>query len=175
MDFPTSFLYNPQYFDVIVRATGLLSGNQRFERIKEVASKNIWLAARCKNTCVSEEQEIVDWLIIRSSLLYNRFNDIQAIIALMELKEWGVILSFFGSPKKIPIQKWGDNMVSTSIPTAFAVLSDYLPYDIVHRLFVRLPEGSCQAASEITFILSSPAFSASSVASAENRSQPVLI
>ena len=97
MDFPTSFLYNPQYFDVIVRATGLLSGNQRFERIKEVASKNIWLAARCKNTCVSEEQEIVDWLIIRSSLLYNRFNDIQAIIALMELKEWGVILSFFGS------------------------------------------------------------------------------
>ena len=140
MDFPTSFLYNPQYFDVIVRATGLLSGNQRFERIKEVASKNIWLAARCKNTCVSEEQEIVDWLIIRSSLLYNRFNDIQAIIALMELKEWGVILSFFGSPKKIPIQKWGDNMVSTSIPTAFAVLSDYLPYDIVHRLFVRLPE-----------------------------------
>ena len=138
MSVPVSYLYNPQYFDVVVRATGLLSGKNRFERIKEVARKNIWLAAKCKNTCVAEEQEIVDWLILRCTSLYKKFNDIQAVIALMELKEWGVILSFFGI-KNIPTEIWNDTLIAP-IPTAFAAFSDYLPADMVSKLFVRLSE-----------------------------------
>ena len=83
-----NYLYTPKYFDMLVSSTGQLSGDKRFRRIIEIGKKNIWLAAKCKNTCVKEEPEIVDWIIRRCSILYQYFSDLQSIVALFELREY---------------------------------------------------------------------------------------
>ena len=57
MKLDEKFLYEPKCFEMLVSATGLLSGIQRRERIIAIAKRNIWLAARCKNTCINEEDD----------------------------------------------------------------------------------------------------------------------
>lgn len=96
MNIDTHFFYTPKYFDMLVSSTGQLSDKKRFHRIIEIGKKNIWLAARCKNTCVNEEPEVVDWIVLRCSLLYRKFEDIQSLVALFEIKEFGVLALLLG-------------------------------------------------------------------------------
>ena len=96
MKLDEKFLYEPKCFEMLVSATGLLSGIQRRERIIAIAKRNIWLAARCKNTCINEEDDIVDWIIRRAHILFSKFNDIYAIAAMMELREYGELSRMLG-------------------------------------------------------------------------------
>ena len=138
------YICQPRYFEMLISATGLLSNADRVERIKSIAKRNIWLAARCKNTCVNEENEIEEWLIRRCVLLYQKFEDIQAIVALFELREYGIISDIFGILTKSGgltkdiIKLWED--CDQSMSHAFIVISEHLPIDLAIRLFNRFIE-----------------------------------
>lgn len=138
------YICQPRYFEMLISATGILPNTDRTERIKCIAKRNIWLAARCKNTCVNEECEIVDWLIRRCVLLYKKFEDIQAIIALFELHEYGILSDLFGITTKTGgltkdiIMLWEDS--DQSMSHSFAVFSEHLPLDLAIRLFNRILE-----------------------------------
>lgn len=138
------YICEPRYFEMLISATGILSNTDRIDRIKSIAQHNIWLAARCKNTCVNEESDIVDFLIRRCFLLYERFEDIQAIIALFELREYGILSDIFGLSTKtrwLPMDirmLWNAN--DQSLSHAFTVFAELLPLDIVIRLFNRFLE-----------------------------------
>lgn len=147
MKLDEKFLYEPKCFEMLVSATGLLSGIQRRERIIAIAKRNIWLAARCKNTCINEEDDIVDWIIRRAHILFSKFNDIYAIAAMMELREYGELSRMLGimvtngSYAHLHKDVWSliqEN--ERSISKAFSVLSQYLDIDFSIKLFRCLTE-----------------------------------
>ena len=128
------FLETPNYFNMLVCSTGLLSGEERFNRIKDIAKRNIWLAARCKNSCVNDEEEVVNWLVLRCEALYAKFRTKTALAALMELGEYKIFCDLL----KIGV---GKNFFSfSSVSEAFATLSWLLPYDFSRELFDLLKE-----------------------------------
>lgn len=147
MKLDESFLYNPKCFEMLISSTGLLTGDQRKERIKTIGRKNIWLAAKCKNTCVNEEQEIVDWIILRANAVYSKFHDIHAIAALLELGEYGVICILLGlTTKKIQYNCIPKDILALlmenerSISKVFAVFSEHIDKELAISLFGCLTE-----------------------------------
>lgn len=126
------FLETPSYFNMVVRSTGLLCGEERFCRIKEIAQRNIWLAARCKKSCVNEEEEIVDWLIHRCETLYTKFQVKLALVALMELGEYGAFSYLLNINTKF--------FSFDSVSDAFATLCVHFQYDFARELFDLLNE-----------------------------------
>lgn len=152
-------LYNPKCFDMLISSTGLLSGRQRKERIIEIGKKNIWLAAKCKNTCVNDEQEIVDWILIRANVVYSQFHDVHAIAALMELREYGalcVLLGILTNYKKHNSVPKGIHKLlvenERSISKVFAVFSEYIDKELTLSIF------SCL--SDLGYVLESDAYNA---------------
>lgn len=140
----TKFFYEEKYFDMIISSCGLLSGELRLNRIKEIAKHNVWLAARCKNSCVNEEEELVDILILKCANFIKNFNDIQSIIALLELEEYDVIhwlFTNYKATKKVPqylLNLW--NNKNKTISLAFGVLSEIMPVDVAVNVFNRLQQ-----------------------------------
>ena len=140
MKIDKQFLTESKYFDMIVSGTGQLSGEMRSERIREIGKQNIWLAARCKTTCVKEETEVLDWIILRCSALYRKFNDLQSIIALFELREYGILAVLFGLTNKKnminrDIQLLIDN--NASLSEAFSTIVESLDVSLGLELFRR--------------------------------------
>ena len=137
------FLYTPKYFDMLISSAGLLSGEKRYRRVVEIGTKNIWLAAKCKNTCVKEETEIVDWIIRRSSLLYGKFGDLQSLVALFELREYGVLgyllglINKNGELNKIVVKLLNNR---TNFSDAFSEIVELLDFSFGHKLFHRFVE-----------------------------------
>ena len=169
MKLDDNFLYEPRFFDMLVSSTGLLSGEQRKERIIKIAKKNIWLAARCKNTCINEEGDIVEWLIRRAKFIYSNFHDIHAIAALVELREYGELSLLLDIMVKNPayanlhkdvfllIQK-----NERSVSHAFAIISQYLEKDLAVSIF--------RCLTELGYSLESEAYNAI-IARAESREE----
>jgi Pentatricopeptide repeat domain len=88
---PSQYFSNPKYFELVRRGTGLLQEKYRDERIKQIASSNLILAARCKNTCIDDEDKICNFII---SLAYSKIvkdGDAASIIALLELGEFMIL------------------------------------------------------------------------------------
>ena len=138
-----NYLYTPKYFDMLVSSTGQLSGDKRFRRIVEIGEKNIWLAAKCKNTCVNEEPEIVDWIIRRCSILYQKFSDLQSIIALFELREYGVLGHLLGLVyKKGVLNKTIVKLMNKPVgfSDAFSEIVGLLDFGFGLKLFLRFME-----------------------------------
>ena len=141
------FLYDPRYFEMLLSSAGLLSGDERKERILTIAKKNIWLAARCVNTCVYEDDSVIDWIIHRAIFIYSKFKDIHAIAALLELREYGelsVMLdlmiknsTYNNLHKDIWLLLQNDER---SISKAFAVFADYIDKELAASLFGCLSE-----------------------------------
>lgn len=137
------FLYTPKYFDMLISSAGQLSGEKRYRRVIEIGKKNIWLAARCKNTCVKEETEIVDWIIRRSSILYEKFGDLQSLIALFELREYGVLGYLLGLVnKKGELNKIIVKLINnrTNFSDAFSEIVELLEFSFGLKLFHRFVE-----------------------------------
>lgn len=138
-----NYLYTPKYFDMLVSSTGQLSGDKRFRRIIEIGKKNIWLAAKCKNTCVKEEPEIVDWIIRRCSILYQYFSDLQSIVALFELREYGALGHLLGLVnKKGVLNKTIVKLMNkpTGFSDAFSEIVELLDFGFGLKLFIRFIE-----------------------------------
>jgi len=142
----TDFYTNPKFFEVVIRATGLLSGVERTNRIKQIAKKNIWLASCCKNSCVNQEEEIIDWLIIRCSRVFLKFGDLQFLIALFEIGEYKVIGYLLEKYFNLQDKGLKNAMVSfclsetTSISDVLSFLSLHIPKEFFLSLFYRLRE-----------------------------------
>ena len=88
---PENYFSDPKYFEIVRRATGLLNDSeQRTKRIIHIASHHILLAARCKNTCVDDEPELVQFLISQAEIDAKKFNQVETsvkgFLALLELK-----------------------------------------------------------------------------------------
>jgi hypothetical protein len=86
---PENYFSDPKYFEVVRRSTGLLDSERRNKRIIYIASHNILLAARCKNTCVDDELELVQFLISQAEIDAKKFNQVETsangFLALLEL------------------------------------------------------------------------------------------
>ena len=137
------FLYTPKYFDMLISSAGQLSGEKRYRRVIEIGKKNIWLAAKCKNTCVKEETEIVDWIILRSSILYRKFGDLQSLVALFELREYGVLGYLLGFVnKKGELSKTIVKLMNnrTNFSDAFSEIVELLEFSFGIKLFHRFVE-----------------------------------
>lgn len=137
------FLYEPKYFDMIVSSTGQLSGEMRSERIREIGKQNIWLAARCKTTCVKEEAEVSDWIILRCSALYRKFNDLQSIVALFELREYGILAVLFGLTNANNVINKNIKLLidkDASLSEAFSTIVESLDVGLGLKLFRRFVE-----------------------------------
>lgn len=148
MQINSSFITTPKYFNMLISATGQLSGNERLIRIKRIGQYNPWLAAKCINTCVNEETEIEDWLILRCVSLYRKFGDLQSLAALFELQEYAIICDVLDinvkNNGKSSIQ-WMSNIqwisfLDYNIPDAFAEISYKISLDLAVRIFKRLIE-----------------------------------
>lgn len=141
------FAQDSRFFNMLVSSCGLLSDEERFQRIKEIGKYNIWLAARCKNTCVKEEQEITDWIIRRCDNLYSLCEDLQALMALFELREYGVLSALMGILTKKSeynylhkdIAALWNNEIGT-VSQAFSVIYEFLPNEMVLKLFRRIKD-----------------------------------
>ena len=141
------FLYDPKYFEMLLSSAGLLSGDKRRERILTIAKKNIWLAARCVNTCVYEDESVIDWIIHRAIFIYSKFHDIHAIAALLELREYGELSimldlmiknsTYNNLHKDIWLLLQNDER---SISKAFAVFADFIDKELAASLFGCLSE-----------------------------------
>lgn len=138
------YLYDPKYFDMLVSSSGQLSGIDRRDRIIEIGLKNIWLAARCTNTSIYRDPIVIDWIINRCRVLYTKFNDLQALVALLEIQEYEIVAIILDLPimtKAVsrPIKRLLLNN-NTSISEAFSVFSEYIPKELSVKLFNRLLE-----------------------------------
>ena len=147
MEIDSSFITTPKYFNMLVSATGQLSGDERLNRIKRIGKYNPWLAARCINTCVREEIEAEDWLILRCVSLYEKFEDIQSLAALFELHEYAIICDILNPSLNPLIRKkkiLNNNKLLTwvindySISEAFAIMSNRMTIDLSNIVFKRL-------------------------------------
>ena len=139
----SQFLYMPKYFDMLISSAGQLSGEKRYRRVIEIGKKNIWLAAKCKNTCVKEEAEIVDWIIYRCSILYRKFGDLQSLITLFELREYGVLGYLLGLVnKRGELNKIITKLIYTraSFSDAFSDIVELLDFSFGLKLFHRFIE-----------------------------------
>jgi len=145
------YYINPKYFEVVIRATGLLSGSNREQRIKEITRKNIWLASKCKRSNVNEEEEITNFIILRCYTLINIFSDVQAIISLLELKEYYVLAYILNEKynltkdKKYSLNGFMNSMLrftisNSDISTVYAYLYKKIPEDLYLSIFNRLKE-----------------------------------
>lgn len=126
------YVLESKYFNMVISSCGLLEGEKRMQRIQQIALKNIWLAARCKNTCVKEEEELVNWLIQRCEVLYKRYHVLMALPALMELGEYSAFCYLLGISTNFFSFK--------SVSDAYATLSWLLPADLAQDLFKLLTD-----------------------------------
>lgn len=128
---------------MLISSAGQLSGEKRYRRVIEIGKHNIWLAARCKNTCVKEETELVDWIIRRSSNLYEKFGDLQSLVALFELREYGVLGYLLGLVnKKGELNKTVVKLLNnrTNFSDAFSEIVELLEFSFGLKLFHRFVE-----------------------------------
>ena len=121
------YVVESKYFNMVISSCGLLEGEKRMQRIQQIAKKNIWLAARCKNTCVKEEEELVNWLIQRCETLYRHYHVLMALPALMELGEYSAFCYLVGISTNFFSFK--------SVSDAFATLSWLIPAELAQELF----------------------------------------
>lgn len=88
---PNQYFSNSKYFELVRRGTGLLTGKYRLDRIKQITSINIILAARCKNTSIYDEDEVCDFLLSFAYKKILKEEDAASIIALLELGEYMIL------------------------------------------------------------------------------------
>lgn len=133
-----ALLSSPKYYSAIIRSTGLLSGQEREERIRQLLGANVWLAARCKNTCVLEEESILDAILIQCASLYEKQQDALAIVALLELGEVGVICYIAELSDNIVMPLYKDP--NQSVSHLFSQLGEMLPPDLFWAVYHRIEE-----------------------------------
>lgn len=131
-------LSNPRYYSAIIRSTGLLSGQSRKERVLSLIDKNIWLAARCKNTCVLEEEDITDEMLKKCAELFWKDKDVLSLVALLELGEIGVILYLFNRETKLAYNIYKDP--NQSVSHLFGAIGKYLDSDLFWALYHKIEE-----------------------------------
>ena len=131
-------LSNPRYYSAIIRSTGLLSGQERKERILSLIDKNIWLAARCKNTCVLEEEDITDEIINQCAKFFRKDRDVLSLVALLELGEMGVILFLLNKETKLAYAIYEDS--NQSVSHLFGAIGKYCDPELFWALYHKIDE-----------------------------------
>ena len=126
-------LHNSKHHSAIICATGLLSGEKRTERIKTILEENVWLAAKCKNTCVLEEEEITDAILLKCGQLYNKTGDVLSLVALLELGEIGVFAYLLNIKNPLIYNLFHDQ--NQSVSHLFFTLCESININIFWRLY----------------------------------------
>ena len=128
-----SLLGNPKYHSAIIRSTGLLSGQERMDRIKTVLERNVWLAARCKNTCVLEEDAVTDLILLKCASLFEERQNPLAIVALLELGEVGVLCYLSHMNDAFAFSLYNDP--NQSVAHLFSILGENLSADLFWNVY----------------------------------------
>lgn len=137
----TDYFHKDKYFDMVISACGLRSGKDRIDLIREIMQHNIWLAAKCKNTCINEEEEIVDEIILKCADMIEKSKDALSIIALLELEEYDVIYWLMTKYKKKNAPDFIMNLwknKNTTVTSAFSMLAEDMPIDLSLNVFNKL-------------------------------------
>lgn len=133
-----ALLSSPKYYSAIIRSTGLLSGHEREERIRQLLCANVWLAARCKNTCVLEEESILDSILIQCASLFEENQDALSIVALLELGEIGVICYIADLSENYVIPLYRDP--NQSVSHLFSQIGEDFPLDLFWAVYHKIEE-----------------------------------
>ena len=123
----SSLLSDPKYNSAIIRSTGLLSGKDREERIINLLEHNVWLAAKCKNTCILEEDSITDLILLKCAALYKERQDPLSLVALMELGEAGVFCHLLNLGIRLAYKIYNES--NQSVAHIFSILGENVQHD----------------------------------------------
>lgn len=131
-------LHNPKYYSAVIRSTGLLSGKAREDRIQVLLEENVWLAAKCKNTCVLEEDKIVDAIILKCAKIYEEEGSALPLVALLELGEVGVFSYLLDLGDKLAYRLYYDPKQSVS--HFFCVLCENVEIELFWSLYRQIED-----------------------------------
>ncbi len=111
---------SPQYYPTVIRSTGLLSGEERKDRIEKILAANAWLAARCKNTSVLEEKAIKNAIVENCKALFADKQEAVSIVTLLELGEIDTVCALLHMNRRVGIELSKDS--NQSVPHLFCKL-----------------------------------------------------
>ncbi len=130
---------NPQYYPTIIRSTGLLSGEDRAQRINLLLGINVWLAARCKNTCVLKEELITSKIVLECKTSYENTHDPVAIIALLELGEISTVCSLTHLSERVALPLYEDpNQTVTHLFCKLGENTSFEPFWTIYHAIEKL-------------------------------------
>ncbi len=128
----------PQYYPTLIRSTGLLSGEERERRVSQLIDINIWLAAKCKNTCVLAEEAITNAIILNCISLFESEHDSLAIVALLELRSIIVVCRLSHVNERIGLLLNNDS--DQSVPHLFCELGRCFAFDLFWDVYHKIEE-----------------------------------